>query len=205
MQYAFNDDFEEIQVGLDEAGRGSLAGSVTVAAVIWDPNIHDKQSDMIKDSKKLSKKKRESLRHYIEENAVAYHVEHVSNEIIDEINVSQATMLGMHRCLTEIDKKKRFERILVDGNYFKPFMCHIHNCVEKGDNKYISIAAASILAKVHHDEVVKELLVEIPDADDKYGWSSNMCYGTPRHLAGIVEHGLTKYHRRSFCSKYLTT
>ena len=199
MKYYFGDDRNEVQVGVDEAGRGSLAGPVFAAAVIWNPDIDASQ---IKDSKKLSKKKRNELRLYIEKNATAFSVSSCDHEIIDNINILQATFCAMHRCLKNVDTT--FERIIVDGDKFNPFMCYIHDCIPHGDDQYISIAAASILAKTHHDEWIESKCIEYTDLNWKYKWSTNMAYGTKAHRDGILMHGISQFHRKTFCKKFST-
>ena len=201
MKYYFGEDKTEIQVGIDEAGRGSLAGPVFAAAVIWNPDIQDEFTDQIKDSKKLTKKKRNALREYIEKNATAFVVRSCDNTVIDEINILQATYRAMHQCLKDIHVE--FDRIIVDGDRFKPFMCHVHDCIPQGDNNYISIAAASILAKTYHDEWIEKTCEGNIELDNKYSWKKNMAYGTKAHREGIVAHGLSEYHRKTFCKKYV--
>jgi ribonuclease HII len=200
----YGNDTTEIQVGLDEAGRGSFFGPVFTAAVIMDPTLNDPEIDMIRDSKKLSRKKRNELRDYIENNAVAFSVQSCSAVIVDEINILQATYKSFHSCLKhlhELDVK--FDRILVDGENFKPFACQIHNCIPKGDDEYVCIAAASILAKTHHDDYIDNACIADPTLDEKYNLKSNMGYGTKQHRDGIVVHGLSDGHRRTFCKKYV--
>ena len=200
----YGNDTTEIQVGLDEAGRGSFFGPVFTAAVIMDPTQNDPEIDMIRDSKKLSRKKRNELRDYIENNAVAFSVQSCSAVIVDEINILQATYKSFHSCLKhlhELDVK--FDRILVDGENFKPFACQIHNCIPKGDDEYVCIAAASILAKTHHDDYIDNACIADPTLDEKYNLKSNMGYGTKQHRDGIVVHGLSDGHRRTFCKKYV--
>ena len=200
----FGDDMTEIQVGVDEAGRGSFAGPVFAAAVILDPNLDDPEIAMIKDSKRLSRKKRDQLRTYIENNAVAFSVQSSSSVIIDEINVLQATYRAMHQCLKHLSfLETKFDRILVDGESFKPFACNVHNCVPKGDNEYLCIAAASILAKTHHDEWIENACEANPDLDSKYKWSKNMAYGTKEHRDGIRQYGICDLHRKTFVKKYI--
>tara|TARA_B100000795_G_scaffold265318_1_gene246997 strand:+ start:674 stop:1282 length:609 start_codon:yes stop_codon:yes gene_type:complete len=192
---------EILEVGLDEAGRGCLAGPVFAAGVIWprelDINIdHPK----LNDSKKISKKKRDYLRQYIEENAIEFTVESCDNNEIDEINILKASHLAMHRCIDKLNIEP--DLLLVDGNlftnYFKKDGDIIeHECIIKGDGKYASIAAASILAKTYHDEWIEDLLDKEPDLE-KYGWRTNMSYGTQKHMCAIKEYGLTKYHRKSY-------
>ena len=199
MEFVF--DREGLEVGIDEAGRGCLSGRVYVGAVILPYDFGDDDTYLqIKDSKKISRKKRKVLREWIEKNAIAYNVAWSDEKEIDNINILQATMVAMHRALDGITVD--FNRVLVDGDKFKLYERNGEPveaiCIKGGDNKYYSIAAASILAKVYHDEYVEGLCNENEDYDKKYGWLSNMCYGTKRHMDGIKEYGLTKYHRRSF-------
>jgi ribonuclease HII len=201
MKLFYGNDESEIQIGLDEAGRGSLAGPVFSAAVIWDSKKFDEQTAQIKDSKKLTKKKRYLLREYIELNALSFTVNSCDNNVIDEINISNATFRSMHMCLQKTNV--HFDRILVDGDRFKPYMCNIHNCIPQGDNEYISIAAASILAKTYHDDWIIEKCKDNPEFETKYKWLSNMAYGTLAHRQGILSHGINMYHRKTFCTKFL--
>ena len=152
------------------------------------------------DSKKLSKKKRNELRKYIEENAIEFAVASVSNYEIDEINILKASHKAMHRCIDKLNIEP--ELLLVDGNLFTNYIktdgeIIEHVCIIKGDGKYSSIAAASILAKTYHDEYIEGLLDENPELE-KYGWRTNMSYGTQKHMDAIKEFGLTEYHRKSF-------
>lgn len=204
MEYFYEYE-SEIQVGIDEAGRGSLIGPVFAAAVIWDPNMKNDMTSKIKDSKKLSKKNRNELRKYIEDNAICYSVKSCDNNEIDKINILEATYKAMHECLKEIKNVKgiQYDRILVDGERFKPFACDVFNCIIKGDNQYISIAAASILAKTYHDEWIDNLCTNTPSLDDMFKLKSNMGYGTIHHRVGLDKFGITEYHRKTFCKKYL--
>ena len=195
------------ECGTDEAGRGCLAGPVFSAAVIWPKDLNCEIENQIKDSKKLSKKKRKMLRDYIEYNAIDFSVAKMDNTIIDKYNILKATHMAMHEALNKLNVVP--ELILVDGNSFKPYYIDNnelieHMCVIEGDNNYISIACASILAKVYHDEYIESLIEEDSDLN-KYGWESNMCYGTKTHIEAIKEYGLSKYHRRTFgiCSDYV--
>lgn len=179
-----------IEAGCDEAGRGCLCGPVSCAAVILPPDF---SCEMLDDSKKLSEKQRDYLRPIIEENAVAWAVVMVSPQEIDEINILNASITGMHRALAQLKIKP--EHILVDGNRFKPFDNIPHTTVVKGDGKYMSIAAASILAKTHRDELMRKLADEWPG----YGWEDNKGYPTKAHRESIERLGLTPHHRNSFC------
>ena len=178
-----------IEAGCDEAGRGCLAGPVTAAAVILPPDF---TSDLINDSKQLTERQREQLRPVIEREAVAWAVAMVSPEEIDRINILRASITAMHRALDQL--AVRPEAILVDGNRFYPYQNIPHTTIIKGDGKMLSIAAASILAKTHRDELMRRLDAEFP----QYGWARNKGYPTPDHRAAIAAHGVTPYHRKSF-------
>jgi ribonuclease HII len=197
MQSRFNTKKDLIEVGCDEAGRGPLLGPVYAAAVIWDPNVPALD---IKDSKKLTKRARERLAQYIETHAVAYGVASIDNERIDNINILQAAIEAMHNALDKIPQ--HFDMIIVDGTYFKPYQKPNgdfipHNCVKEADNTYVSVAAASILAKVYHDKWIKDTVTTYPELD-RYGLLTNQGYGTKKHLDAITEHGITQFHRKSF-------
>ena len=178
-----------VEVGCDEAGRGCLAGSVYAAAVILPP---DYENELLNDSKKLSAKKRYTLRAEIERDAVAWAVGVVTPEEIDKINILNASFLAMHRALDQL--KVRPEAVIVDGNRFKPYQELPFTTIVKGDGKYLSIAAASILAKTYRDDYMQALAKEYP----QYDWQSNMGYPTKKHRQAISEHGVTTYHRKSF-------
>jgi ribonuclease HII len=182
----------EIEVGIDEAGRGSLAGPIFAAAVIWPKN---KDLPGIMDSKKLTSQKRKELRELIEKYAIDYCVAYIDNNEIDKINIGVANMKVMHQAISGINTK--FETILVDGNHFKPYPNQLHRCFVGGDNKFTSIACASILAKTYHDDYVEKICTLYPKLND-YDWLNNMCYGTEKHLNAIKKYGITKYHRRSY-------
>ena len=197
----------EIQVGVDEAGRGSLFGPVFVGAVIWNNDIDNVNVKYIKDSKKLTKKKRNEMRHFIEKNALAWSVSYCDNSVVDEINILNATHKAMHKALTDIYTNNiKFDRALIDGNCFKPLNINgtdiEHKCIINGDNTYIQIAAASILAKTHHDEYIDNLCMEHPEYK-KYGLMTNYGYGTKEHINAIRENGYTDHHRKSFKIKSL--
>ena len=194
---------DNIEVGIDEAGRGCLLGPVCVAAVIL-PNLDDNPSPFeIKDSKKVSEKKRKVLREYIQENAIAYSIQMIPESVIDDINILQATVKGMHLCLNDILNQIEIDTILVDGNYFKIYNHPVsgepidHVCVKGGDNEYLNIAAASILAKDFRDEYMENLTKENPVLE-KYAINKNKGYGTKVHMNAIKEYGLTDWHRKSF-------
>lgn len=178
-----------IEAGCDEAGRGCLAGSVYAAAVILPP---DYQNDLLNDSKKLTAKKRYALREEIERDAIAWAVGIVTPEEIDKINILNASFLAMHRALDQL--KVRPEAVIVDGNRFKPYQDLPSTTIVKGDGKYLSIAAASILAKTYRDDYMLSLAEEYP----QYDWQSNMGYPTKKHRQAIREHGITPYHRKSY-------
>ena len=191
----------ELEVGIDEAGRGSLAGYVYAAAVILPKIFEDDIYLQIKDSKKLSRKKRAFLKKYIEDIAIDYGVGYATNEEVDQLNILNASILAMHRALDNL--KIVPEKILVDGNQFKYYFRDDDwidfECIPKGDNKFYSIAAASILAKESHDEHILKISEESDNF--KYDWKNNMCYGTQRHRDAIKKWGLTKYHRKSYSIK----
>lgn len=178
-----------IEAGCDEAGRGCLAGSVYAAAVILLP---DYQNELLNDSKKLTAKKRYALREEIERDAIAWAVGIVTPEEIDKINILNASFLAMHRALDQL--KVRPEAVIVDGNRFKPYQDLPSTTIVKGDGKYLSIAAASILAKTYRDDYMLSLAEEYP----QYDWQSNMGYPTKKHRQAIREHGITPYHRKSY-------
>ena len=193
---------EKIEVGIDEAGRGCLAGPVVTGAVILPKEFEEEDTyliSQIKDSKKISRKKRSILKNFIEDIAIDFNVSFKDNNYIDKHNILKST----HDCMHESIKNLNIipELILVDGNYFKPYYNDeelIDNiCIIGGDNKYLSIACASILAKEYHDEYIKKLL-EKDNNLNVYSWDSNMCYGTEKHIKGIKENGISKYHRKSF-------
>ena len=191
-----------VEVGLDEAGRGCLMGPVCAAGVILDPKCNESPKYPLKDSKKCSPKIREYLCEYIQRNALAYSVQFVKEGEIDAINILQATMKGMHRCLEEIEGKTKFDTILVDGTYFpyytdKNFEVVDHVCVKGGDDTYQSIAAASILAKVYRDRYIVKLVSE-ETCLEAYDIAKNKGYGTKKHMEALRENGPTKYHRLSF-------
>lgn len=179
-----------IEAGCDEAGRGCLAGPVVAAAVILPDDF---KNDLLTDSKQLSEKQREKLFPLIKEQALAYGVGIVSCKEIDKINILNASFLAMHRALDQITNYTP-DLLLIDGNRFKPYQQIKHECIIKGDGKYLSIAAASILAKVSRDHLMEELHLQYP----VYGWDKNKGYPTKAHRAAIFEYGDTDYHRKSF-------
>ena len=179
----------KIEAGCDEAGRGCLAGSVYAAAVILPD---DYQNDLLNDSKQLTEKRRYQLREIIERDAVAWAVGIVTPEEIDKINILNASILAMHRALDQL--KVRPEAIIVDGNRFKPYNNIPHTTIVKGDGKYLSIAAASILSKTYRDDYMNRLAEEYP----QYDWFSNKGYPTKKHRDAIRQYGITPYHRKSY-------
>ena len=179
----------KIEAGCDEAGRGCLAGSVYAAAVILP---EDYQNELLNDSKQLTEKKRYQLREIIERDAVAWAVGIVTPEEIDKINILNASILAMHRALDQL--MVRPETIIVDGNRFKPYQELPHTTIVKGDGKYLSIAAASILAKTYRDDYMNQLAGEYP----QYDWRSNKGYPTKKHREAIKQFGITPYHRKSY-------
>lgn len=178
-----------VEAGCDEAGRGCLAGPVVAAAVILAP---DYENELLDDSKKLNEKQRLSLRTEIEQSATAFAVGLVGPKEIDEINILNASFLAMHRAIDQL--KIIPELLLIDGNRFKAYSEIPHECIVKGDGKYLSIAAASILAKTYRDEIMYELAEKHPG----YGWETNVGYPTPKHRDGIKKMGATLHHRMSF-------
>ena len=179
----------KIEAGCDEAGRGCLAGSVYAAAVILP---EDYQNELLNDSKQLTEKRRYELREIIQRDAIAWAVGIVTPEEIDKINILNASILAMHRALDQL--KVRPEAIIVDGNKFKPYQKLPHTTIVKGDGKYLSIAAASILAKTYRDDYMNRLAEEYP----QYDWLSNKGYPTKKHREAIRQFGITPYHRKSY-------
>lgn len=177
------------EAGTDEAGRGCLAGPVTAAAIILPENF---SNGVLNDSKQLSEFKRNLLRPLLEQSALTFGVCHVFEHEIDQINILNASIVAMHRALDLLHKTPNF--IIVDGNRFKPYGDIEHCCIVKGDGKYLSIAAASVLAKTHRDAYMEKIHEEFP----MYNWKKNKGYPTKEHREAIKKHGLTKYHRKSF-------
>lgn len=177
------------EAGCDEAGRGCIAGPVFAAAVILPSGY---KNSFLDDSKRLSAKSRQALRLVVEQNALAFGVGMVDEKEIDQINILNASFLAMHRALSQL--KIRPDHLLIDGNRFKAYKNIQHSCIVKGDGKYASIAAASILAKTSRDEFMQGLHLEYP----VYGWESNKGYPTLSHRRAVLEYGPSPYHRRSF-------
>ncbi|MBU0289721.1 MULTISPECIES: ribonuclease HII [Hallella] len=178
-----------LEAGCDEAGRGCLAGSVFAAAVILP---RDYKNAALNDSKKLTAKKRYALREQIERDALAWAVGEVKPEEIDKVNILHASFLAMHRAIAQLQVAP--EALIIDGNRFDPYPGLPHTCIVKGDGKYLSIAAASILAKTYRDDYMDALARECP----YYDWEHNKGYPTAKHYAGLEAHGPSVYHRRTF-------
>ena len=212
LKTCYNETGDLREIGVDEAGRGPLFGRLYVGAAIL-PKGPEFRHDLMKDSKKFSsKKKRKEVAEYIKTNAIAWSVQFMDADIIDEINIRQAVLRSMHNAIRDVMKKIGSDYtdtlLLIDGNDFRPLTSfdenteelHTipHQTIEGGDNKYTSIAAASILAKVAHDEYIEDMCLAHPELITRYGLDKNMGYGTKQHLNGILEHGITKWHRRTY-------
>lgn len=219
----FTTNQDIIEIGIDEVGRGPLFGRVYASAVVLPKNNNFKHGDM-KDSKKFtSKKKIQAISKYIKENAIAWSINYETENTIDQINILQATQNAMHNCISDIIHQLEMKNIefnlnnillLVDGNYFKPFIKFnpisnkfetiSYHTIEQGDNKFTSIAAASILAKVERDNYIEELCEENPELKEKYKIDTNKGYGSKHHIEGIKTHGITQWHRKTFgiCKNY---
>lgn len=180
---------QAVEAGLDEAGRGCLAGPVVAAAVILPK---DYQNAHLNDSKQLTKNQRNKLRREIMDNALAWAVAEVSNQEIDQINILKASFLAMHRAIAQLAPPP--EHLLIDGNRFVPYPLIPHTCIVKGDAKFLSIAAASILAKTYRDDLMEQFSAEFP----QYGWAQNAGYPTAKHRAAIRDFGVCHHHRLSF-------
>ena len=180
---------DKIEVGCDEAGRGCLAGPVVAAAVLLPDYFNNK---ILNDSKQLSKKKREILEKIIKDESISFGIGVVSPKEIDKINILNASFLAMHRAINQISNK--YELLLIDGNRFNKYKKVEHKCIIKGDTKYMSIAAASVIAKTARDKIMKDLSEEFP----QYSWESNQGYPTKKHREAIKKFGANKYHRKSF-------
>ncbi len=179
----------DLECGVDEAGRGCLAGPVTAAAVILKAGF---THQLIDDSKKISKIKRKELSQIIKENSIAYSIQFVDSRKIDEVNILNASILAMHKCIKNLSIKPEF--LIIDGNRFKKFKNIPHKTVIKGDGKYLNIASASILAKHARDIYMQKISKKFPN----YNWFKNYGYPTKQHREAIKKHGITKYHRKSF-------
>lgn len=180
---------DKVEAGCDEAGRGCLAGPVVAAAVILPKNF---ENNLLNDSKKISESKRKKLRPIIEKEALAYAVSFVFEKEIDKINILNASFTAMHRAIDQLKIKP--EQLLIDGNRFNPYPEIPHECIIKGDGKFLSIAAASVLAKTYRDDYMEKIHEEFPHFD----WKKNKGYPTKSHRLAILKHGDTKHHRKSF-------
>lgn len=186
---------DTIEAGCDEAGRGCLAGPVFAAAVILPPDLCERNSALaqaLNDSKQLTERRRTALRGMIEQEALAWAVVAVDNKEIDQLNILRASITAMHRALDRLEMRP--EHIIVDGNRFYPYGNTPYTTIVKGDGKYMSIAAASILAKTHRDEYMLQIHQEFP----QYAWNSNKGYPSAAHREAIRKHGPTPYHRKTF-------
>lgn len=179
----------QLEVGTDEAGRGCLSGPVVAAAVILPKNFNH---ELLNDSKQISETKRKILKPYIEEHALAFGVAFIHHEEVDELNVLQASITGMHRSIDQLSIVPEF--IIIDGNKFRPYKEIPFETIVKGDAKFKSIAAASVLAKTYRDEFMEKIHLEFPN----YNWKQNKGYPTKEHRKAIKEFGITKYHRKTF-------
>lgn len=179
----------DLECGTDEAGRGCLAGPVTAAAIILPPDF---QINTLNDSKQLSEKKRDQLRPLLEEQAISHSVTHIEPDIIDSINILNASIKAMQESILQLNPAPLY--IIVDGNRFKPIHGIPHTTIVKGDSKYMSIAAASVLAKTYRDDYMNRIHEEYP----MYNWKKNKGYPTKEHREAIRKYGTTKYHRMSF-------
>jgi ribonuclease HII len=238
MLELFCEDSNETQVGVDEVGRGCFSGPVVAGAVVWDSQwLQENVSkypilSQIKDSKKLSEKKRKECETFIKNNSKAYAVSFVGPDVIDNENILKATMKAMHEAISKVDvllkegyqtgdQCVQIDRLLIDGNNFNPYVSITerslqnmedenyrlfipHECVIKGDDVYLSIASASIIAKEARDAYMKKLCNDDPSLNEKYDWKNNKGYGTKKHMIGIEQHGLTEHHRKTFgmCKKF---
>jgi ribonuclease HII len=213
LEVCYSTDENLFEIGVDEVGRGPMFGRVYAAAVILPKNNNFDYSK-IKDSKKFhSKKKINEVAEYIKQNAISWSVEWEDEKVIDKINIRNATHKAMNNAISKIIDKTKNNLLLIDGNDFSPYICLTndsltqipHICIEGGDNKYYSIAAASIIAKVSRDAYIEELCVLYPYLDEKYNLNKNKGYGTKQHMEGIKKYGITEWHRKSFgiCKNYI--
>jgi len=197
LKHSHTGNPQTIEVGVDEAGRGALAGPVTVAACIMPYGF---QHELIKDSKILKEDERVAARQLVLDNCLAYSIQHIDVEQIENTNILKATLEGMRRALEATAKEQDFDFVLIDGDQFHGFDGKPFETVVGGDNIYTSIAAASILAKTERDNYMRSL-----EGGNVYGWGSNKGYGTKQHITAIKEAGPTEHHRDSFISHLLTT
>lgn len=214
----YKDNINENQLGVDEVGRGCFSGPVVAGAVLWDSKWLVEHKDefqhlkWIKDSKKMTHKRRTECAQFIKTHAKAYSISYISAQQIDEKNILNAAYEAMHNSIDQITDKFKIDRLLVDGISFKSYKNkHVsienigndnimvpHHCEPQGDNKYLCIASASILAKVERDEYIIDLCKSHPEFQERYDWINNKGYGTPKHINGIREFGLSEHHRRTF-------
>jgi ribonuclease HII len=208
LNISYVNDANCIEIGVDEVGRGPMFGRVYTAAVIL-PKDNSFEHFKMKDSKKFhSKKKIKEVSEYIKQNAIAWSIKWEDEKVIDDINIRNATHSAMHKAIKDIYQEGKDTLLLIDGNDFKPFVIFNHAqksleqvphvTIEGGDNKYTSIAAASILAKVARDEYIKELCNENSLLTERYDIENNKGYGTKKHMDGINKYGITDWHRKSF-------
>jgi len=209
----YNENWDKLEIGIDEAGRGPMFGRVYTAAVIL-PKDDNFNYDWLKDSKKFSSKKKIiEVAEYIKENSVAWNVSYNDEKMIDKINIRQSVLCSMHDSIKKIlNDKNREYFLLVDGNDFKPFIRFNndmftpveHVCIEGGDNKYCAIAAASILAKTERDKYIEDLCEQNPVLVERYGIDKNKGYGTKQHMDGIKNYGISEWHRKTYgiCKDY---
>ena len=197
LKHSHTNDPNMVEIGVDEAGRGALAGPVTVAACVMPYGF---QHELIKDSKLLNEAQRAEARQMVLDNALAYSIQHIDVAEIENTNILKATLEGMRRALEDCQTRQEFDFILVDGDQFHGFDGKPFETVVGGDNTYVSIAAASILAKTERDNYMRNL-----EGGNVYGWGSNKGYGTKQHITAIKESGATEHHRDSFISHLLTT
>ena len=209
----YNENWDKLEIGIDEAGRGPMFGRVYTAAVIL-PKDDNFNYDWLKDSKKFSSKKKIiEVAEYIKENSVAWNVSYNDEKMIDKINIRQSVLCSMHESIKKIlNDKNREYFLLVDGNDFKPFIRFNndmftpveHVCIEGGDNKYCAIAAASILAKTERDKYIEDLCEQNPVLVERYGIDKNKGYGTKQHMNGIKNYGISEWHRKTYgiCKDY---
>jgi ribonuclease HII len=195
LERSFNPNVME--AGVDEAGRGCLAGPVVAAAVILDANAQHDWYEALDDSKKMPETMRDNLRILIERDALSWGVAMVMPDEIDRINILNATFKAMHTAISKLSPEP--ELLLIDGNRFRKYNAIPHTCLVKGDGNYLSIAAASILAKTHRDEYMQKIHLEFP----QYAWDRNKAYGTETHVQAIKTYGYTPHHRKSFQLKEL--
>jgi ribonuclease HII len=201
---------KDIEAGVDEVARGCLFGRVYTAAVVWpQENDPDSVHPLMKDSKQFNRVKRKIMRDYVLDNAIDYCISYMDNDVVDDVNILNATHQCMHKSLDGLNVP--LTNILVDGNKFNPYISidgdvgyTPHECIIKGDTKFYSIAAASILAKVAHDEYIVDVCKKYPELHERYDLLNNMGYGTEKHLDGIRKYGITNWHRISFspCSEH---